>query len=339
MVRLIVLSDLPTIVAYRNDEDVARYQDWDLPVAIERFASRPLPVGPLTAGWIGNLAIEVDGRLAGDLYVGVDADGSGAVIGFTLDPSATGRGVATRAAGLVVDRLFAAGLHRVTATCDPENRASMRVLERLGFRHEARTVESAFIRGEWVDDECFALLARDRQEWLERPRTAPEALELIEIAEDNAHLVGRLVTHKSQESFVSPMRLTFRDALYPESIALDYPGESQQRLPVVPWSRAIVADGVVAGFILMAGAPPIGPHNEPYLWRLLVDRRQQGRGIGARAMRSLVDFWHDLGHDTMLTSWVPDLPGTPEPFYRRFGFVPTGDIDDGEVVARWTRPA
>jgi hypothetical protein len=41
----------------------------------------------------------------------------------------------------------------------------------------------------------------------------------------------------------------------------------------------------------------------------------------------------------MLTSWVPDLPGTPEPFYLRFGFVPTGDIDDGEVVARYTAHA
>ena len=34
----------------------------------------------------------------------------------------------------------------------------------------------------------------------------------------------------------------------------------------------------------------------------------------------------------MLTR-VP-APGGPEPFYRSFGFEPTGEIDEGEVVAR-----
>ncbi len=32
------------------------------------------------------------------------------------------------------------------------------------------------------------------------------------------------------------------------------------------------------------------------------------------------------------TSWV-DAPGGPEGFYRKLGFVPTGEIDDGEIVA------
>jgi diamine N-acetyltransferase len=35
----------------------------------------------------------------------------------------------------------------------------------------------------------------------------------------------------------------------------------------------------------------------------------------------------------LLTSYQPGN-GEPWPFYRRFGFRPTGEIDDGEVVLR-----
>jgi diamine N-acetyltransferase len=39
------------------------------------------------------------------------------------------------------------------------------------------------------------------------------------------------------------------------------------------------------------------------------------------------------GGTELLTSHQPDEDG-PGPFYRRFGFRPTGEIDDGEVVLR-----
>jgi len=47
------------------------------------------------------------------------------------------------------------------------------------------------------------------------------------------------------------------------------------------------------------------------------------------------------GPRRLTTSWNPALGG-PEPFYRGLGFEPTGEIDDGEVVAvlaRWPEPA
>jgi RimJ/RimL family protein N-acetyltransferase len=339
--RAFIAADLPALIAYRNDPEVARYQDWPLPYTGEMADRNLTPMGPIENGWERNLAIEHDGRFVGDVYVHVDGDGTTGSIGYTLDPSATGQGIATRAAALVVDTLFAAGVHRIASWCDPENRASMRVLERLGFRHEGRTISSTFAHGQWLDDDRFALLDSDRVAWLHRPSTSPRSIELCEIDgnDDSLVTISRLTTHRSQEWFVSPMRSTFRDMAYPEVIALDYPSSNEPALPVVPWSRSIVADGEVVGFVLVAAARPLGPHHEPYLWRFLVDRMHQRRGIGWRAMHLVVDAWRDLGHTTMLTSWVPDLPGTPEPFYLRFGFVPTGDIDDGEVVARYTAHA
>ncbi|MDH5423272.1 MAG: GNAT family N-acetyltransferase, partial [Acidimicrobiia bacterium] len=74
-------------------------------------------------------------------------------------------------------------------------------------------------------------------------------------------------------------------------------------------------------------------HPEPYLWRLLIDRLHQRRGIGKRALDLVVEECRSMGASTLLTSWNPD-PGTPEAFYVAYGFEPTGKIVDEEVEAR-----
>ncbi|WP_374711438.1 GNAT family N-acetyltransferase [Symbiobacterium terraclitae] len=62
-----------------------------------------------------------------------------AELGYAIMPDAWGRGYATEAAREVLRFAFE-GLHlrRVTAACLAGNRASIRVLEKLGFRLEAR---------------------------------------------------------------------------------------------------------------------------------------------------------------------------------------------------------
>lgn len=75
------------------------------------------------------------------------------------------QGIATAA----VKQLVAHGfrhlrLHRIWASCLPENVGSSRVLERNGFRKEGRHAQNLNIRGEWHDTETFALLA---SEWMQ----------------------------------------------------------------------------------------------------------------------------------------------------------------------------
>ena len=95
----------------------------------------------------------------------------------------------------------------------------------------------------------------------------------------------------------------------------------------------MAADGDLVGFVMLA--EPTEVHPEPYLWRLLVDRLHQRRGIGERILDLLVDQCRAWGVDTLMTSWV-DGVGSPRGFYERNGFVPTGEIIDGEVEARRT---
>ncbi len=52
-------------------------------------------------------------------------------------------------------------MRRIVASVDPRNDASMAMLGRLGMRQEAHFREAYLLRGEWVDDVVFAMLARE----------------------------------------------------------------------------------------------------------------------------------------------------------------------------------
>lgn len=333
-VRTLRPDDAAALLAYRNDPEVARLQDWDLPYTPEQSAALVAEHagarGPVAGKWV-QLAVEHDGVLAGDIGVGLSAGRGTATIGYTVARAHQGRGLAGEAVGAVVDRLFDAGVHRIVATVDPDNVASARLLERLGFRYEGRAVQAALVRGEWLDDDVYALLAHERRAWLERPTSPPVEVVLAPITDNLVVPVSRLATHHSQLRFVAPMLHSLRDALFPEEVDAAYPDTSGRTVRVTAWMRAVVADGTVVGFV-MTSAPDCGT-DEPYLWRLLVDRMHQRRGIGRRAVGLLVAELDARGEQSLLTSWVPG-PGTPEPFYLGLGFEPTGHVDDGEIVAR-----
>jgi [ribosomal protein S5]-alanine N-acetyltransferase len=108
--------------------------------------------------------ITVDGQFAGQVTVGNVVRGSlcSAWIGYWVGTHTTAGGVATAATALVVDHVFGpAGLHRVEATVRPENTASLRVLEKLGFRQEGLYRRYLDVAGGWRDHLCFALTTED----------------------------------------------------------------------------------------------------------------------------------------------------------------------------------
>jgi RimJ/RimL family protein N-acetyltransferase len=84
-------------------------------------------------------------------------------LGWVFDPMYQGQGYATEAARAVLDLAFGKlGLHRMVATCDPRNRASYRVMEKLGMRREGHHLKDVQIRGEWSDEYFYAIL---EEEW------------------------------------------------------------------------------------------------------------------------------------------------------------------------------
>jgi RimJ/RimL family protein N-acetyltransferase len=103
-------------------------------------------------------------ELVGDLGVHFLADdGHQVQIGFTIAPAHQRQGFGTLAVVALLDYLFTVlNKHRVFASVDPRNEASMALLRSVGMRQEAHFRQSLFSKGEWVDDVVLGLL---RSEW------------------------------------------------------------------------------------------------------------------------------------------------------------------------------
>ncbi len=345
-VRTVEIGDVDSLHRRRNHPDTARYQDWEFPFPQE--AARRLVAEVAATGapadrewWMGTIVETATGVDVGDVAVRLDSDGRAATIGYSLHPDHWGRGLATEAVGGLVDRLIDDGVRRFVATIHPDNLASMRVVERLGFAYEGRTVASWF-EGDGpdattTDDLLFGLTETMRSEWLARPTGRPARVELIEIDDRNHRAVARLRTHYSQEHLVASVADSYGDALFPEI----YNG-----VRIQPWLRAVAiaddpepdptgdgGDGelTLAGFVMLA--VPTRPGDEPYLWRLLIDRRHQRRGIASAVLDRIE---HDLraeGHPAIWVHWEPG-PGSPEPFYLARGYEPTGAMEGTEIEGR-----
>jgi RimJ/RimL family protein N-acetyltransferase len=52
-----------------------------------------------------------------------------------------------------------AGLHKISATCDPENHASVAVLTKNGMHQEGVLRDHVHVRGEWRDRLLFSVIA------------------------------------------------------------------------------------------------------------------------------------------------------------------------------------
>lgn len=109
-------------------------------------------------------AIEYRQELVGQVTVSGITYGSlcSASIGYWVARHVAGRGIAPTAVALAVDHCwFEAGLHRVEVNIRPENAASLRVVEKLGFRDEGVRLRYLHIRGDWRDHRTFALTAEE----------------------------------------------------------------------------------------------------------------------------------------------------------------------------------
>ncbi|HSM01000.1 MAG TPA: GNAT family N-acetyltransferase [Acidimicrobiia bacterium] len=326
--RLIIRSMRPSdgeaLWERRNDPQVSRYQDWITPFPRERAdeiaRSSAAMEGPQNDDWwMAAVDLAGTGETIGDLAVHVENEGHTVEIGYTLASAHWRKGYAVEATSALVEWLFESfGADRVWGMLHPDNRPSAMVLERVGMLFEGHTRRSYWLGGEGSDDWIYGMVREDWEAWRERPRARPDEVRLVEVTAENLAEVFRLRTHRSQEAFVAPMARSLAQALHP--------GEHEGKL-VDPWLRAIEADGEIVGFMMVA----LVEGNDPYLWRLLIDRMHQRRGIASRAMDLLEDEARAMGGEYLGVGWREGR-GSPEPFYLGRGFEITGY--EGETKAR-----
>ncbi len=101
------------------------------------------------------------------------------------------------------------------------------------------------------------------------------------------------------------------------------------------WFRAVYAGDEPVGFAMLYDPTRTAAPETPgicWLWRLMIDARQQRRGYGAAAVRQLIAHVKTLpGVRAFRVSYVPG-DGDAGAFYRRLAFCDTGTVDDGEIV-------
>lgn len=157
-------QDLESVLRYAGDADVTRYLVWG-------------PEGPEeTAAFLARVAqdahsdpreqyeLAVVNRASGDL-IGAARIGwlsrphRAGDIGYVLRRDQWGRGIGSEVAAILLQFGFETlGLHRIEATCDPQNIASRRVLEKAGMKREGLRRDDFFVRGEWRDSLLFSIL-------------------------------------------------------------------------------------------------------------------------------------------------------------------------------------
>jgi len=134
-------DDVADVFAYASDPVVTRFTDWPAVSHLHQVAD-------VVQGWqrdweSGNEFTWVVTEFQADCAIGAvsySRTGSEVTFGYVLNRAYWGRGYATELAVRLVERLFVdPELLLIRATCDAENVASRRVLEKSGLKLRGRT--------------------------------------------------------------------------------------------------------------------------------------------------------------------------------------------------------
>jgi ribosomal-protein-alanine N-acetyltransferase len=160
-------EDWMRIHEWAQRPEVVQHQPWgpNTPEQTRAFVDQVLAEMAEDPGRRVLAAETSDGTVVGigDLSV-VSVENATAEVGYAVHHDLWGRGYATRIGELLLAEAFEEmGLHRVQATCHPDNLASARVLRKLGMTHEGRLRQNLRLRDGWRDSELFSILDREWQ--------------------------------------------------------------------------------------------------------------------------------------------------------------------------------
>ena len=162
-------SDWTAVLAYQSDPLYLRYYHWSerTPGNVRAFVNMFLDFQKERPRTKFQLAITLkeSGQLIGNCGIRINnSELREANIGYELNSHFWGKGYATEAARAILQFGFSElGMHRIYANALAINKGSVRVLEKLGMRLEAREREKEWIKDRWHDRLIFAILDHEWQ--------------------------------------------------------------------------------------------------------------------------------------------------------------------------------
>lgn len=169
LIRKVVMADAVDIFTYRGLSEVYRHNTFEPKNVqdVEAFIEPLEEIEPDTPGTWFQLAVirqTVDAPLLiGDCGLHFPLKIRGQVeIGINISPVHQRQGYGQEALRALFDYLFFdLKKHRIFASIDPANTASMGLMASLGMRKEAHLIEAIRFKGRWADDVIYAILARE----------------------------------------------------------------------------------------------------------------------------------------------------------------------------------
>jgi ribosomal-protein-alanine N-acetyltransferase len=168
LIRDFVPEDWISVHSYASDPDVARYMIWgpNSEEETKSFIQRAIEMqkqGPRVDFESAIILKETDQLIGG---CGLRKEGMIGEIGYCFNPYYWRKGYASEAASALIDYGFKElGLHRIFATCRPDNIGSAKVMEKVGMHSEGHLREHMWHKGKWHDSYLYSIL---EHEWLMR---------------------------------------------------------------------------------------------------------------------------------------------------------------------------
>lgn len=313
LLRPLTFLDADAFFRYRLLPEVCRFQSFQPKTRseVESFLRANESARPNTPDAWRQLAICLrNGTLIGD--VGLHTlDEWQLELGYTLAPEHQGKGYATEAVAAVLRQAFSVwNKHRVTASVDPENQASIRLLERLGFRKEAHFRKSFRMNESWYDDCVYALL---REDWAAPDRPRVEILDAIEHLDDVRTLFSE---------YAASLEIDLSYQNFSKELS-DLPGKYAP-----PDGRLFVAfvGGQCAGCIALRRFDK----TRAEMKRLYVRPAFRGYHLGRLLAERAIASARDVGYAAVLLDTLSTM-NTAKQLYRELGFVEIDPYYDSPI--------
>lgn len=162
VIRELSSEDLEYVHRIKANEEVVRFLTWgpndlaetrnslDKQIRMQEDDNRKI--------FVLGIVLEESNQLIGNCLLILN-DFRTAEIGYFIHPDYWQVGYGTETAKALIGFGFnTLRLHRLIATCDPENVASIKVLKKSGMRLEGHFIKAQYVKGAWRDNMLFAML-------------------------------------------------------------------------------------------------------------------------------------------------------------------------------------
>lgn len=139
-------NDLQDLYEYLSNPRVVQYEPYK-PMNIEETKSNL--AWRISTEEMVAVELKSNHKMIGNVYMG-KRDFESLEIGYVFHEDYWGKGYAKESCMALISLAFSEEIHRIFAECDPQNSASWRLLETLGFEREAHLKKNVYF---WKDEE------------------------------------------------------------------------------------------------------------------------------------------------------------------------------------------